>query len=170
MTFAPDSFAAGDRMKWEIILKKQIIMNGAVQLCSEHGMSDQFLRFSLRHVYEFWRQVWRHREWEAHKTSIIRSHVEWEPKNEKAFLENSQQWVRCNRYRIWFDRSLDRCCSDHLVGHLGQQHEQPLHHYRQLDRSLRPIGAVKIGAWFSGQALFFAQLSDMPTTASFTLA
>ncbi len=61
------------------------------QMCPESGMSDQFLRFSLRHVYESSLERWGHRELEAIKTSITRSHVEWEPKNEKAFQENPQQ-------------------------------------------------------------------------------
>lgn len=54
-------------------------------------MSDQFLCFSLRRVYESSLEQAGHRELEAFKTSTTRSHVEWEPKNEKAFLENPQQ-------------------------------------------------------------------------------
>jgi hypothetical protein len=70
--------------------KNQSIIVDISQLRQEKGNSDQFLCFSLRHVYESRLERGGQRELEAVKTSTTRSHVEWDPKNEKAFLEDPQ--------------------------------------------------------------------------------
>jgi pilus assembly protein Flp/PilA len=72
------------------------------QLRREKGMSNQFLCFSLRRVYESSLKRSGHRELEAFKTSTARSHVEWEPKMKKLFskIRNNESGATAIEYGL----------------------------------------------------------------------